>query len=183
MFSFIRSKYRAWTVRNKLERYEALIEDIDGGNCKPEEFALKLKEFWRLFDMELLNDLSVRDVMGHQVLLRHRTFGQLFHLFVDANDAIAKEEDSRIEYVTRTGMGQQADVDLESYFQDPQEGYLTIRECFDRIRLLLIAHCGITENIEGTYGQRKMLHVYYDILQLSDVILDVIEQKEFTDTQ
>lgn len=181
MFSFFRRKYRAWDVGRKLEHYENLIEDIDGGNCKPDVFPQKLKEFWRLFDMSLLDGLTVRDVMGHLVTLRHRQFGQLQQLFIDANDAIAKEEDSRIEYVTRTGMGQQAEVDLEHYFLDPQEGYLTIRECFERIRLLLIAHCGITENIEGTYGQRKMLHVYYDILQLSDILLDVIEQKEFAD--
>jgi len=179
MFSFIRNKYRAWSVRLKLERYEALLEDIDGGNCKPEIFPQKLKEFWRLFDMELLEGLTVRDVMGHQVTLRHANFGQLFQLFIDANDAIAHEADSRIEHLTRTGTGQQAAIDLEYYFRGGSDGYLTIHECFDRIRTLLIAHCGIIENIEGTYGQRKMLHVYYDILQLSEVILDVIAQKEF----
>lgn len=181
MFSFFRNKYRAWTVRSKLDQYETLLEDIDGGNCKPEEYALKLKEFWRVFDMSLLDGVTIRDVMGHIVLLRHRTFSEFHQLWLDANDAIANEQDSRIEYVTRTGMGQQADVDLEKYFFHHTHGYLGIRECFEQFQLLLTAHCGILENIEGSYGQRKMLHAYWDITELSNAILDVIAKKELDD--
>lgn len=177
MFSKIINKYRAWRLNSKLEQYAEILEDIDGANCKPEDYPVKLKEFWRLFDMSLLDNLVIRDVMGHTGQLRHRTFAQLHQLMLDANDAIANEQDSRIEYVTRTGVMHQAEVELDNYFFDPIHGHLSIKECLEQLRQLLQAHCGILENIEDTYGQRKMLHVYYDIYTLSELIIDIIHDK------
>lgn len=177
MFSKIINKYRAWRLNSKLEHYEAFLETIDGANCKPEEYPIKLKEFWRLFDMSLLDGLAIRDVMGHADQLRHRNFSQLHNLLLEANDAIANEQDSKIEYVTRTGLMHQAEVDLENYFYDPIHGHLEIKECLEQLRQLLQAHCGILETIEGSYGQRKMLHVYYDIYTLSEMILDVLHER------
>ncbi|MNL13860.1 hypothetical protein D3C87_1347810 [compost metagenome] len=71
----------------------------------------------------------------------------------------------------------QAEVELDNYFFDPIHGHLNIKECLEQLRSLLQAHCGILENIEDTYGQRKMLHVYYDIYTLSDLIIDIIHDK------
>jgi hypothetical protein len=177
MFSLFIKKYKAWRLTSKLETYAEILEDIDGANCKPEEYPIKLKEFWRLFDMSLLDDLAIRDVMGHSGQLRHRNFAQLHQLLMDANDAIANEQDSRIDYVTRTGMMHQAEVELDNYFFDPVHGHLSIKECLEQLRQLLQAHCGILETIEGTYGQRKMLHVYFDIYTLSDLIIDILHDK------
>ncbi|QBJ02758.1 hypothetical protein MZD04_gp232 [Pseudomonas phage Psa21] len=177
MFSKIINKIRAWRLSSKLEHYAEILEDIDGANCKPEEYPVKLKEFWRLFDMSLLDGLAIRDVMGHVGQLRHRTFAELHRLLLDANDAIANEQDSRIDYVLRTGLQHQKEVDLDNYFFDPVHGHLDIRECLEQLRQLLQAHCGILDNIEGTYGQRKMLHAYFDIYTLSDMIIDVLHDK------
>lgn len=169
--------YKAWRLESKLEHYELVLQNIDVAMAKPEEYPVKLKEFWRLFDMSLLDGLTVRDVMGHSDQLRHRNFGQLNQVLLDGNDAIAQQNDSRIEYVIRNGLHPQTEVDLEHYFIDPVHGQLNVRECFDQLLLLLQAHCGIVENIDDTYGQRKMLYVYYDILKLSELMLDVIEAR------
>jgi hypothetical protein len=177
MFSLFINKYKAWRLTSKLEAYAEILESIDGAYCKPEDYPVKLKEFWRLFDMSLLDSLAIRDVMGHIGQLRHRNFAQLHQLLLDANDAIANEQDSRIDYVTRTGMMHQTDVELDNYFYDPVHGHLNIRECLEQLRSLLQAHCGILETIEGTYGQRKMLHVYFDIYTLSDLIIDILHGK------
>jgi len=177
MFSKIINYYRRWRRNNLLESYADILDSIDGANCKPEDYPVKLKEFWRLFDMSLLDGLAIRDVMGHVGQLRHRNFAQLHQVLLDANDAIANEQDSRIEYVTRTGVMHQADVDLDNYFYDPIHGHLNIKECLEQLRQLLQAHCGILENIEGTYGQRKMLHVYFDIYTLSDLIIEILHDQ------
>lgn len=181
MFPKIRKFFRQWSVISKLEQYENLLGNLDGGNCKPTEYPVILKEFWRVFDMSLLENVTIRDVMGHLVTLRHRSFGELHELFLSANDAIANEKDSLLDYITRTQMGQQAEVDMENYFHAHMQGYLSVKDCFIELRLLLIAHCGILENIEDTYAQRKMLHVYYDIMQLTEEALDIIAKKEFND--
>lgn len=178
MFSKIINIYRTWRTKAKLDSYADFLESIDGANCRPDEYPIKLKEFWRLFDMSLLDNLTVRDVMGHVEQLRHRNFAQLHELLLSVNDAIANEQDSRIDYVTRTGVMHQADVDLDMYFFDPIHGHLNIKDCLEQLRQLLQAHCGILENIEGTYGQRKMLHTYFDIYTLSNMIVDVLHEKE-----
>lgn len=177
MFTRIINKYRAWRLTSKLEHYELVLADIDGANCKHEEFPTKLKEFWRLFDLSLLDNLTIRDLMGHSEQLRHRNFIQLQSVLMDANDAIANEQDSRIEYVTRTGMTHQAEVEFDRYFYDPAHGHLNVRDCMEQLTLLLQAHCGILETIDDTYGQRKMLHVYFDIYQISEKILDIVHGK------
>lgn len=177
MFSKILNRYRTWQVYRKLDHYTDLLIDLDGGYCKPEDYPVKLKEFWRLFDMSLLDDLTVRDVMGHFANMRFRTFGQMHQLFIEANDAIANEKDSLIEYITRTGIAQQADVYLDRYFQDHLDSPIGIKEAFEQLRSILQAHCGILENIDGSYGQRKMLHVYYDITVLTEELIDVIHSK------
>lgn len=174
MFARWIKKYKAWRLASKLEDCAEYLESFDGATCKPDVYPTKLKDYWRHFDMSLVDDIVIRDLMGHATPLRHRNFMQLQNILLDINDAIANEKDAQIEYVTRVGLQHQTDVDLENYFYDPVHGHLNVRECLEQLRQLLQAHCGILENIDDTYGQRKMLHVYYDIYKLSDLIIDVV---------
>lgn len=178
MFSRFLNKYRAWRLAAKLEQYEDQLASIDGSNIRPEQYALRLKEFWRGFDTSLLKGVTVRDLMGNMAQFRIPTFILLHELMLEANNAIATEKDSLLDYTIRTQVAGQREVELSQYFHSATDGYLSVETCAEHLRLLLIAHCGILENIEGTYAQRKMLHVYYDIEQLTETILDVIAEKE-----
>lgn len=180
MFARFINKYRTWRLTTTLDSYDLALQDILMLTTKPEEYPVKLKEFWRHFDMSLLDDLSVRDTMGYTHALRHRTFPQLHQLFIEANDAIANERDTRLDYAVRTGLMAQADVSMDTYFRDPIHGPLDIKESIEELKLLLQAHCGILENIEGTYGQRKMLHAYYDVAVLSEVLVELIRGRGVT---
>lgn len=177
MFAKIRNVYKAWRLNSLLDGYEEALSYLDDDSYIPHELPVKLKEFWRVFDMSLLDDLVLRDVMGYGGLLRHASFPQLHQLFIDANDAIANEFDTQLERTMRLGLTFQKETDLDNYFHSPSSGSLNIKECFEKLRLVLQAHCGILENIEGTYPQRQMMYCYHDVIVLTEVILEVLRDR------
>lgn len=178
MFIQLLNKYRAWRLVTQLERYELQLQNIDLVVSRYKQYLVDIKEYWRLFDMDLLDKLTTRDLMGHADELRHIRFTQLSQLLLDANDAIAHQQDSRLEYILRTQLSSRLHkVDLGEYFLDANGAPVGVRESFEQVRQLLQAQCGILENLDDDYSPRIMLHVYYDILRLSELMLDVIHAK------
>jgi hypothetical protein len=156
------------------KRYLRLLDEFEAAEVKPRDMPILLRALWRELHLPYFCQMDTRELMEHQISLRHPTITTLIGHLHNANDWTAGERDLMLETFSKNELQIFLEVGMDMYFLDEHRQSVDVHASLVRVRSLIQAHCEILDSVEGAYPQRMLQRLYYEAYSLARVLVQTM---------
>lgn len=173
LINWLKALFNKPVVKDPVKIFMEQIELMDNGivNNRLEDTYNLILEFWQDFEVSNLTNLSVRNLIGIKLELKHKNIVSLMNNLEMINNLIQVKDYSELARVGNLIHNANYHVTLNGYFTD-NEGYSkNVKDSLNQMKRILNHQKELLSEVDNLNRLWPVSQVYLDLLQLTTYLL------------